>query len=115
MKDSEMNSVERDLIAGLSDFVSDLKEDKPFTCRRLVLNLKPQPYTAEQVRATRKLLKLSQSMFAKFLGASRKSVCAWEQGREPPAMACRFMDEIQRNPDYYRQRIRESLQSKTSK
>lgn len=108
------SSIERDLIDGLEEFVSDLKADKPLTGHRLVLNVEPQTYTAEQVKATRRLLQLSQAMFAKFLGASTKSVSAWEQGREPPGMACRFMDEIQRNPNYFRQRIRDSLSAKAS-
>jgi putative transcriptional regulator len=109
-----LNSIESDLIAGMEEFVSDLKADKPLTGHRLVLNLEPQSYTADQVKATRQLLQLSQAMFAKFLGASTKSVSAWEQGREPPDMACRFMDEIQRNPNYFRQRIRDSLSAKSN-
>ncbi|MBX3423420.1 MAG: hypothetical protein KF752_17825 [Pirellulaceae bacterium] len=113
MTNKELNSIERDLLEGMEWLVDKLKQDKPFTCRRLVLNLEPQEYTPEQVKATRKILQLSQALFAEFLGFSRNSVCAWEQGKKsPPDAACRFMDEIQRNPDYFRRRVSDSLEMK---
>ena len=105
----KLNNIERELIEGLEGFVKDLKEDAPiaekYTCRRMVLDLQPVPYSRKQVLATRKLLRVNQVLFAQFLGVSPKTVRAWEQGRsEPKDIACRFMDEIQRNPDYYRER-----------
>jgi putative transcriptional regulator len=111
--EKKLNNVERELVAGLDGFVKDLKSDAPiaekYTCRRMVLDLQPMPYPPKQVLATRKLLRVSQVLFAQFLGVSPKTVRAWEQGRaEPKDIACRFMDEIQRNPDYYRKRLAES-------
>ena len=107
MRGRKLNQIERQLVKGLEGFVKDLKSDAPitekYTCRRMVLDLHPVAYSPEQVLATRKLLRVSQVLFAQFLGVSPKTVRAWEQGNsEPKDIACRFMDEIQRNPDYYR-------------
>ena len=84
-----------------------------FTCSRVILNLDPQDYDPAMVKRTRKLLRVSQSLFAQFLGFSASAVRAWEQGINPvPLPACRFMDEIQRNPPYWKQRLQESVVEK---
>lgn len=115
---SKLNRVERDLVEGFEGFVADLKSrgslPKKYTCRRVVLDLEPQPYTAEQVKATRSLLNASQELFARFLGVSVQAVRKWEGGKTPGDMACRFMDEIRRNPDYWRTRLRESIRVRTA-
>jgi len=114
----KLNDIERDLIEGMEGFLDDLRSDAPirekYTCRRVVVDLHPTMYTPEQVKATRSLLGVSQAVFAQFLGVSKKTVAAWEQGKVPNEMACRFMDEIQRNPEYWRDRLRESVKSKTA-
>lgn len=113
---TKLNGVEKDLVEGLEDFLADLRADVPitkkYTCRRVVVDLQPHAYTAEQVRATRMLLNASQPIFACFLGVSVKTVRAWEHGKTPSDMACRFMDEIQRNPEYWRNRLKESAKSR---
>jgi putative transcriptional regulator len=107
-------SVEDRIIAGLKDFAGVLKSGKPiterFTCRTVVVDLKPTRYSSKEVKATRKLLRCSQVVFAQFLGVSPKTVRAWEQDiNKPNDMACRFMDEIQLNPEYMRQRLHDSV------
>lgn len=111
------DSVGKKIIEGLREFTAALENDEPiaekFTCRKVTLDLLPVAYDPQAVKATRKLLAASQGVFAQFLGVSVKTVCAWEQGRIAPSdMACRFMDEIQRNPDYWRKRLRESIRVK---
>lgn len=117
MKKAKLTDIERDLIEGLEGLAHDLKgnDELPdkYTFRRLVLDLDPQMYGPDEVRATRKLLKASQSLFAQFLGVSPKTVRAWEQGKKVSDLASRFMDEIQRNPDYWLKRLRESARVKT--
>lgn len=112
MERTKLNDVERDLVDGLGGFLQDLKDDvaisEKYTCRGIILDLVPKAYTPEEVKATRKLLQISQTLFAKFLGVSANTVRSWEQGKAPSDMASRFMDEIQRNPDYWRQRVAES-------
>lgn len=117
-KKRKMTTIERDLVEGLEGFLGDLANDVniegKYTCRRMVLDLEPVPYSAAQIKATRKLLRVSQVLFAKFLGVSANTVRSWEQGKaEPQDIACRFMDEIQRNPDWYRERLAQSLKMKT--
>ncbi len=106
--------VANDIIKGLKGFVDALKNDdvvsEKFTCRRVMLNLHPVPYDPKAVKKTRQLLRASQVIFAQFLGVSPKTVRAWEQGAtEPGDMACRFLDEIQRNPDYWSKRLKDSI------
>ncbi|MBI1309784.1 helix-turn-helix domain-containing protein [bacterium] len=87
---------------------SDLSE--VFTCRKIVLDLRPEAYSPELVKQTRELLNLSQTLFAEFLGVSRKTVQAWEQGTNPPQdIACRFMDEIRLNSEFWKKRVKESI------
>jgi DNA-binding transcriptional regulator YiaG len=105
-------SVGREMADRLQRFTEKLDETtdltEGFTCRTLRLNLKAQPYTPERVRNTRDMLHASQAIFAQFLGVSLSAVQDWEQGHKPPnGAACRMMDEIRRNPEYFRGRLRE--------
>jgi len=112
----KLSDTERELVEGMEEFLEDLRKDTPipekYTCRRVVLELQPSTYSPADVKATRKLLKVSQGLFAQFLGVSVKTVRAWEGGKNPSDMACRFMDEIQRNPEYWRERLREATKVK---
>jgi DNA-binding transcriptional regulator YiaG len=109
-------SVERDLISGLEGLVSDLKSGEPldrkYTCRNLVLDLKPRQLEPKEIVKTREILRASQAMFAQFLGVSTKTVCAWESGKAPSDIACRFMEEIQRDPEYWRKRFWGAVKAK---
>lgn len=67
----------------------------------------PPRFTATAVHQLRDRLGLSQGLFAKLLGVSRKLVEAWEAGtRAPSPMACRLLDAIARNPSRYVRRRR---------
>ena len=58
-------------------------------------------------------LGLSQTLFARFLGASPVTVQKWEQGqRRVPKMAGRFLAEIQRDVPYWRNRCAASVRVK---
>lgn len=111
--EAKLNDVERDLVEGLGGLLEDLQNNASipdkYTCRGLILDLVPRAYTADDVRAIRSLLRVSQALFAKFLGVSPKTVSAWEQGKKVPSeLASRFMDEIHRNPEYWQKRVEES-------
>lgn len=105
-------SVENEILEALADFTDALEKGevtKRFTCRQIKLNLAPTHYGPELVKRTRRLLGVSQVLFARFLGVSPKTVRAWEQGvNTPHPIACRFMDEIRRNRGYWLERLRES-------
>lgn len=91
-------SVEEGLIQSLTTLRDSLKNGeslhKRFTMRTVDLNLEPQEYGPEQVRATRESLGASQAVFAKLLGVTAKTVQSWEQGLVPPSMARRLLDII---------------------
>jgi putative transcriptional regulator len=109
----------QEIIDGLDSFVQTLKKGDDiaarFTCRTMSLNFVPSTYTPKRVRRVRALLGLSQSLFAQFLGVSAATVQAWEQGVKVPAkMACRFMDEILRDPKQWQKRVRQCMTAKTA-
>lgn len=100
------------ILTRLGDFAETLKTtdkiSEKYTCRTIKLNMEPEPYTPEAIRETRKVLNASQRIFAEFLGVSVRAVQDWEQGVKPPhGSACRIMDEIRRNPEYWIKRLRE--------
>lgn len=67
----------------------------------------PPQFTAVAIRKLRNRLALSQGLFAKLLGVSRKLVEAWEAGtRTPSPMACRLLDAITRSPSLFLRRPR---------
>ena len=107
------------MMKGLRDSASALQKGEKitekFTCRKVTLDLHPIPYNPKQVKATRRLLHCSQAVFAQFLGVKVSAVQSWEQGRQTPSdMACRFMDEIQRDAPYWRKRLRQAVRVKQS-
>lgn len=119
MNKAKLNANERALVEGLEGLLSDLRADAPiekkYTCRRVVLDLHLHKYSPEMVKQTRKLLNASQSLFAQFLGVKVTTVRSWESGASISDMACRFMDEIRRNPGYWKKRLGESIKVKTVK
>lgn len=62
----------------------------------------PPHFNASSVRKLRQRLGLSQGLFAKLMGVSRKLAEAWESGtRTPSLMACRLLDAVSRSPSRY--------------
>lgn len=105
-------SVESEILEALADFTDALVKgevSKRLTCRQIKLNLEPTHYNPKLVKKTRKVLGVSQVLFARFLGISPKTVRAWEQGfNTPNPMACRFMDEIRHAPQFWMRRLKEA-------
>lgn len=107
-----MSSVGQKMVDRLKRFAEVLETTdsipKRFTRRTVKLNLEPTPYDRERVKEVRKTLRASQAIFAQFLGVSVSSVRDWEQGaKSPRGSSCRIMDEILRDPGYWRDRLRE--------
>lgn len=76
-----------------------------YSCRKVMLDIEMQPYTAKMVKEVRGLLKVSQALFAKFLNVSVSTVQKWERGSPPDGAACRLLDEIHHDPDHWRKRF----------
>ncbi len=110
-------SVEKDILEGLAEFSDVLEKGevtKRLTCRQIKLTLVSTIYSPELVKKTRRSLGISQTLFARFLGVSPKTVRSWEQGLNcPNPMACRFMDEIRQDPSYWIERLKEAAIPKT--
>ena len=66
----------------------------------------PRACRSGDVKRVRELLGASQAVFAGFLGVNVNTVRSWEQGKRlPQPIACRFLSEIESDPEYWRQRI----------
>ena len=107
-------SVGERIIASLQEFTQALESgadlSKKFRVHRLRRDLIPKSYGPAKVRKTRKLLATTPSMFALLLGVSAQTVRSWERGaRTPSTIACRFMDEISRNPAYWIGRLKDAV------
>ena len=106
-----MSRIGKKIIRGLREFNNSLKRGETvtekFTWRRVVLDMQSSKYDGRLVKKTRGLLGASQSVFARFLGVSVKTVQSWEQEQSVPSeMARRFLDEIRANPSYWTERLR---------
>jgi len=113
-----MTKVGQKILKRLGTFVDVMGKtqnlSERFTCRKIELKLMPELYNPKKVKNIRKILGVSQALFAQFLGVSARTVAAWERGAKTPQdIACRFMDEIRRNPDYWKARLIESAKPKT--
>ena len=113
-EDDSLSPLGAEMVAGLSAFCDALESGTPveerFTVRTVTLDLKPRPYEAADVKHTRAMLNASQPLFAMLLGVSVKTIRSWEQGaRRVPPMACRFMDEINSDPEHWKDRLRQSV------
>lgn len=102
--------VAQDTIERLKRFSDYLDTGRPineaYSCRKIVLDIEIQPYTAEMVRDVRRLLNVSQALFARFMNVSVSAVQKWERGaKSPDGAASRLMDEIRHNPRYFRERF----------
>ena len=98
------------MIAGLEDVLGQVRRGEKLTADRVKLRIPRKNYAGRQVRRLRKGLGLSQPLFARFIGTSSITIRSWEQDvRKPSPMACRFMDEIERAPEHWKRRVRDSL------
>ncbi len=107
-----MPSVGQKMVGRLKRFAEALETSdtmpKQFSCRTIKLNLEPTPYDPKRIKEARKALNASQAIFSQFLGVSIGAVRDWEQGaKSPRGIACRIIDEILRDPKYWRTRLEE--------
>ena len=111
MKKATQTSAGKRIIRGLTELAESLERgeslQKRFTVRTVELPPRPTMYGPAKVRATRESLAASQPVFASLLGVSTALVQHWEQGlRKPSPMACRLLDEMNRDPRRWAQMIR---------
>lgn len=60
----------------------------------------PPNYTAQRISRIRKSLHMSQSVFARVLNTSTKTIQSWEQGvRQPTQAAQRLLEVLEKKPE----------------
>ncbi len=109
-KKGKKESVGARITGRLKEFAEALETSdtipKQFTRRTVKLDLEPIHYSPDRIKDARKSLNASQAIFAQFLGVSVGAVRDWEQGAKTPRGAvCRVIDEILRDPKYWRARL----------
>jgi putative transcriptional regulator len=78
------------------------------TVRKVKLNLRPQHFTGAELKAVRERLRVSQAVFAEFLGVSASTLRDWEQEvSSVSGPACRLLQEILHDFESWSRRIRE--------
>lgn len=116
MKNNEADkAVGRELAERLRRFTEQLGAiDKAaqlpgiLTVRTVKRNLQPRAFAADEVKQVRNALRVSQAVFANFLGISVATLRDWEQGvNKPTGPMCRLLEEILRDVPAWVNRIRE--------
>jgi putative transcriptional regulator len=73
---------------------------KGYRVTRIAAPQAPQPLSSEEIARIRKRLHYSQSVFARALNVSPKTVQAWEQGaRTPSDAALKLLTIAKRHPE----------------
>jgi putative transcriptional regulator len=109
-------SVGERMLKGIAEFSAALDSGddlhKRFTIRTTRSLAAPKSFAPEDIIALRHVIGASQAKFAEVVGASVITVQSWEQGhRKPTPMACRLLEEINRNRKYWQSRLSGELVS----
>lgn len=105
-----------EVLHGLTDFLDSVDRGEPITVRTFKLKLQPTQYKPNDVRRTRKRLCVSQTILARWMGVSAKTVQSWEQGGRPvPGPARRLFDELNVNTDYWKNVLRKMVNERLTR
>ncbi len=79
MRDETLSRAGAEIVGALTEFRDTLREgsravEKKYTVRTVKLKLEPQVYSRKDVEGVRRMLGLSQALFAQFLGVSLHAV-----------------------------------------
>jgi len=106
------------ILDALGNFADQLKEcdsvkdlPKIVTVRRVKLDLRPRPFSADELKQIRIQLGVSQAIFAEFVGVGVSTIQDWEQGRSSVSgLVCRLLGEMVQAPDAWARQIKELAQ-----
>jgi putative transcriptional regulator len=88
-----------DLKAGLEAGIEHQRGGRKLRVTRIVVPPPPRTYGAREVQSLRRHLSMSQSMFAKLLHVSSRTVQMWEQGLRVPSQAAARLMQFVEQPD----------------
>ena len=99
MKKSSFTSLMKSMEDGLA--ITKGKKVKGTLITEYVVH-EPKCLSAKEIRKIRMSLDISQPVFAQILGVSVNALRNWEQDRNSPsALACRFLEMIQNDPQSF--------------
>jgi putative transcriptional regulator len=94
------NKYFNEIMEGLNDILDHEKGNKKLKTKHIKVT-PVEIMTAKEVTKLRESLLLSQSVFAELLGVSKKTVEAWEYGKNSPSCSSlRILNLIESNPDF---------------
>jgi putative transcriptional regulator len=98
------------IVSAFNEAIETMQDEGPFeslftvNTYRVAFDL--NEYTPDDVKRARAIMRMSQALFAQFLGVNANTVRSWEQGLRPPSLiARRFMTEIESDPEYWLERV----------
>lgn len=93
-----MSNVSESILQGLTEAVQ--WSQGKLSCRTQTLQIEPvKGYDAAEVKKIRTNLNMTQSSFAQCMGVSKKTVEAWESGKNTPAgAASRLLSLVEKDP-----------------
>ena len=96
-------SVDKSIMQGLDEAVK--YQEGKIDARKTKITVKQvESFSSEDIKQIRKQVGLSQLVFASSLGVSKKTVEAWERGRNTPAgPSRRLLQLIRDNPEVIEQ------------
>ena len=80
-----MSVVGKSIIKGLDEAIKDAKSEKKILKRDSITVVPVKKYKGKEVKKIRNRIGFSQSLFAHYLGVSKKTVEAWESGTNSPS------------------------------
>ena len=94
-----MSEVSESIMRGLQE-MHDHAQGKIELRSNYVSAVPPAEYTADEIRAIRDRLNMSQGFFAEVIGVSKKTVESWEYGRgKPSGAAARMLTIADKDPE----------------
>ena len=120
-KSNENTPVGKEVLGRLKRFTEKIQslqgpDELPevLTVRKVKLDLRPRGFKATEIKAIRDKLRVSQGVFADFLGVSVSTVQDWEQGLTvAQGPACRILEEMLRDIESWRDRIHQQAAATT--
>ena len=95
-----MTNLYEELQTGLQEAIEGVRGNSELTIDRVMI--KPvKNFTAKDIKRIRKSTKMSQTVFAGYLGVSNQTIEAWEAGsKKPSGTARRLLTSIEMDQDF---------------